>query len=83
MYPHQSPFVPTWHPTGGWRSCVIDLEVLRIVSLLFVEHLLWLPSLVDDIQNALKCFTAECEVAKMKISTLKSGAIVQRHPPLF
>lgn len=47
------------------------------LSLLFVDDLLWQSPLVDDIQNALKCFPAECEVAKMKISTLKSEAIVQ------
>lgn len=31
-------------------------------------------------QNALKCFTAECEVAKMKISTLKSEADCSETP---
>ncbi|KAK3526405.1 hypothetical protein QTP70_025434 [Hemibagrus guttatus] len=48
----------------------------RISSLLFADHVVLLAPSSLDLQRALGCFAAECEVAGMRISTSKSEAMV-------
>lgn len=48
----------------------------RIDSLLFVDGVVLLASSYPDLQFALGRFSAECEVAWMRISTFKSDTVV-------
>ncbi|KAK3533908.1 hypothetical protein QTP70_034895, partial [Hemibagrus guttatus] len=48
----------------------------RISSLIFADDVVLLASSGLDLQHALGCFAAECEVAGMRVSTSKSEAMV-------
>lgn len=47
-----------------------------MASLLFADDVVLSASLVGDLLHVLERFAAECEAAVMKISTLKSEAMV-------
>ncbi|KAK3510915.1 hypothetical protein QTP70_025543 [Hemibagrus guttatus] len=48
----------------------------RISSLIFADDVVLLAPSSLDLQHALGCFAAECEVAGMRVSTSKSEAMV-------
>ena len=49
---------------------------VRILFLLFAHDVILLASFARDLQLSLHRFAAECEAARMKISTSKSEAMV-------